>query len=228
MKKPKRKPAAPARKKKASGQGKPRAGAPAEPVSSPAERLLAGSEWSESTYTPEKAALVIDSIKASYSPALARLMILKVQTVPKSVEQICAAHPELPSRQTIYNWLAVNEEFAAEFVRAMALRALLFSEEMLHMSLDDSRDYLEEPQEDGTVKRVPDPARIARVRLIIDSLKWYIPKLLPKLFGDKPPLEPKVEEEAVKTYHVPALRPIEGPAEAEPPAPRKKKGKRRG
>lgn len=217
-------------------------------VRSPAEETMAASRGSDSgagrptVYTREAAAMVIETIKASYSEELAKLVLLKVRTLPKTIREICDAHPELPSKQTIYNWLAVNDEFATEFVKALTVRALLYAEDMMDRVYDNSKDWLETPvmadgkpvmMADGTpaVTREPNQVHLLRTRLIVDKVQWYISKLLPRLFGEKPlGGAPQDDEEKVSRYAVPELRKIEAPtAGGETPAPRpKKKRGRRG
>lgn len=246
MKTPKKKAGAPARGKAAKASRSLKAsGAPKAPesakVTPPSEvHREVPKHGRPQEYTPEAAALLIASIKASFSPSLAELMVLKVKTNPMSIPQICQAHPELPSVSTVYDWLATNDEFRDEFVKAMTVRALLFAEDMVDRVYDNSKDYVETEQvvelkgaNGETEKRIikvrePDQMHMLRTRLIVDKMQWYVSKLLPRIFRDKAPDETPPEEQKVQVYEVPATRRIEGPAKASPEAENKPKVARRG
>lgn len=207
MKRDRKKTTPPAAKKKTA----PKAAAPAAQADAPVAQPSAGRP---TTYTPEAAALVIDSIKASYSQELAELMLLKISSIPKTIPEICAAHPELPSQSTLYNWLAVNKHFAEEFIQAMQIRALLMAEEWLHdvrTLTSDPKAYTVE-KKDGVELRVADTVYLGLKRLSLDRIQWYVTKLLPRLLGDRQKADTPSDIPIVSEYEVPAARPIEGPA----------------
>lgn len=82
----------------------------------------------------------------------------------KSLLTICA-DDELPSRTTVYRWLAENMDFANNYARAREGQGDYFAEKIF-----------------DEIEAVTDAA-IARVK--IDSLKWLAGRLNHKQWGDK-------------------------------------------
>jgi hypothetical protein len=81
-----------------------------------------------------------------------------------SLKAICARH-DVPSRETIYQWLADDSAFSDKYVRAREDQADFYADEIIDIADTE-----------------PD-ANKARVR--IDARKWKASKLQPKKYGDK-------------------------------------------
>jgi len=105
----------------------------------------------------------------------------------KSLREICRAE-EMPSRETVYAWMAKNQAFSDRYARAVEDRAELLAEEILEIADDDKGDYgfKEGSDKDGEgAKPCILPDNIQRAKLRVDSRKWIASKLFPKKYGDK-------------------------------------------
>ena len=80
------------------------------------------------------------------------------------LKDICE-QTDMPSRQTVYNWLNAHTTFLDMYARAREERADLIADEIL--AIADTED---------------DPNK-ARVR--IDARKWWAAKVNPKKYGDR-------------------------------------------
>lgn len=86
------------------------------------------------------------------------------------------------ARQTVYGWVIDNHDgFGDNYARARHVMALGWADELMHIADDRSKDFV--VNEEG--KMVPDYDTIARSRLRIDTRKWILAKMLPKVYGDK-------------------------------------------
>lgn len=86
------------------------------------------------------------------------------------------------SRSVVHEWVLDNRDgFADGYARAKHLMALGWAEDLDHIAGDRRDDFKQ--NEDG--KWVPDYEVIARSKLRIDTRKWLLAKMLPKVYGDK-------------------------------------------
>jgi len=116
-----------------------------------------------SAYTPERADLICRELAEG-----------------KALKTICQ---ELGiARQTVYEWVIDNHEgFGDKYARARHIMALGWADELDEIAANKSKDYYVD--DDGKLK--PDLEHIARSRLRIDTRKWVLAKMLPKVYGDK-------------------------------------------
>lgn len=113
----------------------------------------------------------------AYSPEeiqKAKKIIVEGIAVSKSLNTIMQENPEIPRRQTIYNWLNANhndfdQSFLDNYVRAREDAADLNAEEVNDIADDTLRG-----------KYKPDAARVA-----IDAKKWTSGVKNPKKYGSK-------------------------------------------
>jgi hypothetical protein len=97
-----------------------------------------------------------------------------------SLTAICKS-PGFPGDATVRRWAGDNEHpFAAEYARARSIGYHKMAEEILAIADDGRRDY--RANEDGAV--VVDHDHIARSRLRVETRKWVLSKMLPKIYGD--------------------------------------------
>lgn len=82
--------------------------------------------------------------------------------------------------QTVLDWTEANAEFAGQYARARARGYQHLADEIIEISDDSSGDVIE--TENGP--RL-DAEFVARSRLRVDSRKWMLAKMLPKVYGDK-------------------------------------------
>ena len=82
---------------------------------------------------------------------------------------------------TVLLWKDADEVFAEQYTRARTLGYQLLADEILEISDDGSNDtYTDDEGNERTNQDV-----IARSRLRVDSRKWMLSKMLPKVYGDK-------------------------------------------
>jgi hypothetical protein len=90
----------------------------------------------------------------------------------------------MPSLATVSRWLNDSKQADTEFFKlyttAREVQYIIREEEILEISDDGRRDYLE--TDDGVVV---DHDHINRAKLRVDSRKWLLSKLLPLRFGDR-------------------------------------------
>ncbi len=90
--------------------------------------------------------------------------------------------PEMPSQRTLSDWVAKNHlHFAERYLNAKRVSAHFLAEKALEEAYNSANDfYLDD---DG--RPVFDGHHVQRSKLIIDTIKWEVGKMLPKLYGDK-------------------------------------------
>ena len=101
---------------------------------------------------------------------------------------------------TVLDWCDAHKEFGEQYARARARGYQLLAEDILEISDDASRDVIETehgPKVDAEV--------VARSRLRVDSRKWMLAKMLPKVYGDKIEHEHKGTVRVTATQHDEAI-----------------------
>ncbi len=81
---------------------------------------------------------------------------------------------------TVLDWTEKREDFAQQYAHARTRGYQLLADEIIEISDDSSGDVIDTEQG----PRV-DAERVARSRLRVDSRKWMLAKMLPKVYGDK-------------------------------------------
>lgn len=97
----------------------------------------------------------------------------------KSLRSICLTD-DMPAKSTVFRWLAANEAFRDQYIRAREAQADSLFEDSLDIADDGTRDYI--ATENGPVVNHD---HIARARLRVDTRKWMAGKLQPKKYGDR-------------------------------------------
>lgn len=114
-----------------------------------------------STYTRETADAVI---------------ALMVADEPQSMREACKALGVAPG--TFAGWVVEDHDGLAErYARAMQVRATVLADEIVEIA-DDSR---QDTDEEGR----PNHEHIQRSRLRVDTRKFVLAKVLPRIWGDK-------------------------------------------
>jgi len=107
-----------------------------------------------------------------------------------SVREICR-QDDMPSRQTVYNWIEKDKDFVDRYARACARRADAMFDEIIEIA-DNSNDD------------------VNRDRLRVDARKWSLSKMQPKKYGDKLDIEHGGTVTVVhRTYHQPKPEGVE-------------------
>ena len=105
------------------------------------------------------------------------------------MKKICESR-NMPNMATVFRWLALGEEenakaeirdFCNMYARAREVQAAILFDELLEIADDSSRDVVED--EDG--KPQVNMELVRRAQLRVDTRKFYLAKVLPKVYGDK-------------------------------------------
>jgi transposase-like protein len=81
---------------------------------------------------------------------------------------------------TVLKWEDADPEFAQQYARARATGYKLLADEIIEIADDSSGDVIQ--TESGPKA---DSEFAARSRLRVDTRKWMLSKMLPKVYGDK-------------------------------------------
>lgn len=103
----------------------------------------------------------------------------------ESLRAICRGDG-MPDPSTVLRWAddKENEAFAQQYARARAVGYQLLGDEIVQIA--DEAEYESVPGQDGESREVRfDATAVARNRLRVDTRKWMLSKMLPKVYGDK-------------------------------------------
>lgn len=138
-----------------------------------------------------------------YSELLAA-RICEMVSQGQSLRIICKING-MPSRERIMSWVMFpNEEerpgFSQRFKDARQIGWMLMGEDILDIADDASKDRITKRILDprtGTLKtvEVDNPNNITRAKLMVDTRKWMLQRLLPAVFGDKVEVKHGISDE---------------------------------
>lgn len=102
-----------------------------------------------------------------YTPELAQRIVARIAG-GLSLRRVCRS-PGMPTKSTVFRWVAERAEFRDQYTRAMETRGALHGEEVSDIA------------DDCLAGRIPpDVARVA-----MDGKKWAASRMAPKLYGDR-------------------------------------------
>lgn len=123
-----------------------------------------------------------------YTPQLAE-QICRRLAMGESLRSICREEG-MPGASTVIEWVYDNREgFADSYARARKMQAELLGDELMEIADDGKNDWMERERQDGSVDRIVDMEAISRSRLRVDTRKWYLSKVLAKVYGDRQKVE---------------------------------------
>ncbi len=131
--------------------------------------------------------------------------VLKLIGEGLSVKEICE-QDGMPSRDTVYRWIADDADFADNYARATTLRADTMFDEMEEIADNANNDWMERRDADGdtTVGWQLNGEHIQRSKLRVDVRKWKLSKMQPKKYGEKLDIEHGGSVTVVhRTFHQP-------------------------
>jgi len=128
-----------------------------------------------STYTPEVGALICERI-----------------AMGESLNQVCR-DDELPGRATVFRWRQKNPDFDVLYLRAREMLYEQWADEIIDIADDSSADVVEKVGRNGATYMAHDHDHINRSRLMVESRKWLLSKLLPNTYGDTVGIDVKGE-----------------------------------
>ena len=90
----------------------------------------------------------------------------------------------MPGESTVRSWLAAQPpEIYAQFMQAKEQGYLAMGEELLEIADDGSNDWMEIERQNGRIDTVLDREHVARSQLRVDTRKWILSQMLPKVYG---------------------------------------------
>ena len=117
--------------------------------------------------------------------------IIRRMSEGESLDKICQNTPGFPSASSVRYWaLQDYDGFAAKHKRAQELRAHKLFEELLEICDTPEVGTVETDQEWGTQVQRRD--MIEHRKLKVDTRKWYLGKVMPKLYGDRQQIDHQV------------------------------------
>jgi predicted HTH domain antitoxin len=117
------------------------------------------------------------------------LIETKAESLNKAAKQIGI------DTRTFHDMIQKDSSLLHQYTHAMEARADLIAERMVRNSHNRSNDFYTD--ENGNLK--PNPVSVQRDRLILDTDKWLLSKLMPKKYGDKLTLDGEVKTGAPLT-----------------------------
>ena len=123
---------------------------------------------------------------SSYTPELADFILEKLAE-GVSLREICREHEQTPDESTVRKWALDDVQgFAARYTRAREIGYHSMADEIFDIADDGRNDWMDRTNaRTGEVDQVPNHENINRSRLRVDSRKWFLSKVLPKIYGDK-------------------------------------------
>jgi hypothetical protein len=105
----------------------------------------------------------------------------------ESLRAICR-DDGMPAESTVRDWVRTDYQgFAAQYTRAREIGYLVMAEELLELS--DKPNIGTKEVSKATGLEITTGDNVDRTRLQIDTRKWLLSKMLPKIYGDKQQIE---------------------------------------
>lgn len=115
----------------------------------------------------------------------------------KSLREVCS-QDDMPDERTVRTW-AINDQkpedatpetvgFSPQYAKAREAGYALMADELLEIADDGSNDWIFRNKPDNPGYEA-NGEHIQRSRLRVDTRKWFLSKVLPKVYGDKQTLE---------------------------------------
>lgn len=101
----------------------------------------------------------------------------------ESLRTICEEEG-MPSKTTVFRWLADDEQFRDQYARAREMQADAIFDDILSIADDGRNDWMLRKYGDDE-RYVENGEALRRSALRIDARKWMAGKLRPKKYGDK-------------------------------------------
>lgn len=111
-----------------------------------------------------------------------------------SLRAICR-NKGMPSKTTVFKWLAQNSTFADQYARAREAQADLLVDEMVAIADTPKIGTKTKRTADGKVEKTTGDM-VEHRRLQIETRKWVAARMRPKKYGDKIDVEQKTTVEA--------------------------------
>ena len=118
-----------------------------------------------------------------YSEGLAQKICAELAE-GRSLRDVCSSD-DMPGETTVRRWaLEDREGFSAHYARARELGYLAMAEELLEIADNGQNDWMERHGDEDAGWQA-NGEHLQRSRLRVDTRKWMLSKVLPKVYGDK-------------------------------------------
>lgn len=102
----------------------------------------------------------------------------------ESLNSICKSG-NMPDESTVREWAVSNRDgFSPRYTQAREVGYLKIADELLDIA-DDGRNDWEEREARGTTVIALNKEAVERSKLRVETRKWLLSKMLPKVYGDK-------------------------------------------
>lgn len=101
-----------------------------------------------------------------------------------SIRTVCKPD-DMPAVKTIFNWFRTQPEFLQQYTRAKQESADAMAEDILDIADDGSNDWMIAHRKDESEAWQLNGEHIQRSRLRIDTRKFLMAKMKPKVYGEK-------------------------------------------
>jgi hypothetical protein len=116
---------------------------------------------------------------SSYTEEIAKAICERLAD-GESLRKVCSTEG-MPAATTVLLWADTNKEFAEQYATARRTGYLRLADEIIDIADNGKNDtYYDENDQQRVNQDV-----IARSRLRVDTRKWLLSKMLPKVYGDK-------------------------------------------
>lgn len=133
---------------------------------------------------PEETPRNLGGRPSIFTPEIAKEICDRIALGESVISITRDAH--MPCELTVYRWVNDDREgFGKDYADARLRQAWRYQDEIMDIADDGSNDFVERVRKDGSTETVFDAEHYQRSRLRVDSRKWYLSKVLPKVFGDK-------------------------------------------
>jgi hypothetical protein len=117
---------------------------------------------------------------SSYTEAIGKEICRRLSG-GESILKMCEDE-SMPSARSVYNWAVFNEEFVRDYTRARQAWAVHEFERM--MQIMDEPCYHERVTTKNGVSEVTRYEAVEHRRLQIDTRKWALARMFPKVYGE--------------------------------------------
>lgn len=145
-----------------------------------------------SSYYPQKKMSKLKRRPLSYTKEIGDIIIQNIATRPQSsktiLEELRKKDKRFPDDSTFFHWISELPEFYEQYKKAKASQMEVMAEEIL--TLSDTILELKTTSETfdstkgSTISEIKVQDNIARAKLMVDTRKWLMAKLMPRKYGD--------------------------------------------
>jgi hypothetical protein len=122
--------------------------------------------------------------KVPLTPELIEIVLDRLAS-GESLRAICRDEG-MPELTQVMRLRRNDPEFAQQYTYAREMQAEVFGDELVEIVDDSRNDWIEKYGKDGEIKGYElNGEAVARSRLRFDQRRWWMSKVLPKIYGDK-------------------------------------------